>query len=120
MWLIKMMLLLFRYILRNDTKKFVSLWSMNRHTENAIDLSTLMIVDRSTMTLLRKRFPAIFEQVRRQVFRHVTSTFFDAEAAEIPCHLAAFLVNNICEAAPEEGLVGCFLFFFIDLCFVFF
>ena len=70
-----------------------------------MDTSSLMIVDAGFFTLLLKRFPSIFETLRQQVFRHVTSTFFDAEAAEIPCHLAAFLVTSICEAQPEEGCV---------------
>jgi len=72
--------------------------------ENALDMSSLLIVDSSFFSILRKKFPSIFEKIRLQIFRHVTSTFFDAEAAEIPCHLAAFLVTSICETAPEEGL----------------
>ena len=72
-------------------------------SENALDTSSLLIVDTSTFSLLLQRFPSIFDKIRRQIFVHVTSTFFDAEAAEIPCHLAAFLVTNICMAQPEQG-----------------
>ena len=68
-----------------------------------MDTSSLLIVDSSFFSLLRKKAPSTFEKIRLQIFRHVTSTFFDAEAAEIPCHLAAFLVTNLCEAAPDEG-----------------
>ena len=71
-------------------------------------MSSLLIVDSSFFSILRKKFPSIFEKIRLQIFRHVTSTFFDAEAAEIPCHLAAFLVTSICETAPEEGYVTTF------------
>jgi len=72
--------------------------------ENALDLSSLLIVDASFFSLLRKKFPLIFVKIRLQIFRHLTSTFFDAESAEIPCHLAAFLVTSICETEPEEGM----------------
>merc|ERR1719244_1383949 len=72
--------------------------------ENAVDLSSVIIVDSFFFSLLRLRFPAVFVSVRTAIFIHVTSTFFDSEAAQIPCHLAAFLVTNICVADPEESL----------------